>query len=78
VTIEGFEFRPPIATVRQGDIVEWRNNDPLPHTATGEDAGLDSGDIAANGVFRFTANRKGRFAYRCALHPTMKGELVVQ
>jgi plastocyanin len=78
VAIEAFEFRPPVVTVKQGESVEWRNGDPLPHTVTAQDAGLDSGEIPANGVFRFTAARKGRFVYRCTLHSTMSGELVVE
>jgi plastocyanin len=78
VTIDGFAFKPPSVTVKQGDTVEWRNSDPVPHTATAKDAGLDSGDIAANGRYRFVAKKKGRFAYICTLHPIMKGELVVE
>ncbi|HEX6138055.1 MAG TPA: cupredoxin family copper-binding protein [Casimicrobiaceae bacterium] len=78
VTIDGFAFKPPVITVRLGDTVEWRNTDPVPHTATAKDAGLDSGEIAANGTWRFTAKKKGRFAYICTLHPIMKGELVVE
>ena len=78
VEIDGFEFRPPVATVKRGDIVEWRNADPVPHTATAKDAGLDSGVIAPGGTFRFTAKRNGRFDYVCTLHPTMKGTLIVE
>jgi plastocyanin len=78
VTIDGFAFHPPILTVKQGETVEWRNTDPVPHTATGKEGGLDSGDISANGTYRFTAKKKGRFAYICTLHPIMKGELIVE
>jgi plastocyanin len=77
VTIDGFEFHPPTVTVRKGDVVVWRNKDPVPHTATAKDAGLDSAEISASGAFRFTAARPGRFEYVCTLHPTMKGVLVV-
>lgn len=77
VTIDGFEFHPSTVTVRKGDVVVWRNKDPVPHTATAKDAGLDSAEIGANGAFRFTAARAGRFEYVCTLHPTMKGVLVV-
>jgi len=77
VTIDGFEFHPPSVTVNRGDVVVWRNNDPVPHTATAKEAGLDSGEVAANASFRFTAARAGRFEYVCTLHPTMKGLLVV-
>lgn len=78
VTIDGFGFHPSSITVKQGDTVEWRNTDPVPHTATAKDAGLDSKDIAANGTYRFIAKKKGRFVYICTLHPIMKGELVVE
>ena len=64
--------------MNHGDTLEWRNNDPLPHTVTAKDAGLDSGEIAAHGTFRFTAKTRGRFDYICTLHPTMKGELIVR
>jgi plastocyanin len=78
VTIDGFAFHPPSITVKQGDTIVWRNTDPVPHTATAKDAGLDSSDIAANGSYRFTASKKGRYTYICTLHPIMKGELVVE
>jgi len=78
VTIDGFAFHPPSLTIKQGDTVEWHNTDPVPHTATAKAGGLDSGDIATNGTFRFTATRTGRFDYICTLHPTMKGALVVK
>jgi plastocyanin len=78
VTIDAFALRPPVVTVKQGQTIEWRNTDPVPHTATAKDAGLDSGEIAPNGTFRFTAKKKGHFNYICTLHPIMKGELVVE
>lgn len=78
VTIEGFEFRPAVVAVKQGDVVEWRNKDILPHTATARPAGFDSRQIAAGASFRFTAKTKGRFDYICTLHPTMKGTLTVE
>jgi plastocyanin len=77
VTIDGFEFHPATATVHKGEVVVWRNQDPVPHTATSHPAGLDSGEIGTNRSFRFTASRTGRFEYVCTLHPTMKGVLVV-
>ena len=78
VTIEGFEFRPPVVAVKPGDIVVWQNKDILPHTATAQPAGFSSGEIAAGASFRFTAKTKGHFDYICTLHPTMKGTLTVE
>ena len=78
VVIDGFAMKPPSITVKQGDIVEWRNDDPVPHTATAKEAGLDSGSIAPGATYRFTATKKGRFGYICTFHPIMKGELIVE
>ena len=78
VTIEGFEFRPGLETVKVGDTVIWRNADLVPHTVSAKDAGLDSPPVASGATFRFTATRKGRFDYICTLHPTMKATLVVE
>jgi len=78
VAIDGFVFRPAVISVRVGDTITWRNADPVAHTVTEKTAGLDSGDIAAGGAFRFVAKRKGRYTYVCTLHPTMRGELVVE
>ena len=78
VTIDGFAFKPSTIAVKEGDTIEWRNTDPVSHSATAKEAGLDSGEIPANGSYRFVARKKGRFAYICTLHPIMKGELVVE
>jgi plastocyanin len=78
VTIDGFAFKPPVVTVKPGEAIEWRNNDPVPHTATSQAAGFDSGSIAAGATYRWVAKKKGRFDYICTFHPIMKGVLVVE
>ena len=78
VTIDGFAFKPDVVTVRAGATIVWRNTDPVPHTATAKDAGLDSDEIPANGSYRFVARKKGRFTYICTLHPVMRGTLIVE
>ena len=78
VTIDAFEFKPAKLTVKAGDTVEWRNADPVPHTATSTSGGFDSGSIAAGASWRFVATKKGRFGYVCTFHPIMKGEIVVE
>jgi plastocyanin len=78
VTIDSFAFKPPTVTVKAGDTIEWRNDDPVPHTATSKQGGFDSGSIAAGATWRYVAKKKGRFAYDCTFHPIMKGEIVVE
>jgi plastocyanin len=78
VTIEGMRYSPESVEVRPGDVISWTNQDPFPHTVTFEGPGSDSKEIPAAGKWMMTAPAKGRYAYRCALHPTMHGVLVVK
>ena len=80
--IRDFKFEPATLTVDAGDIVEWQNDDILPHTATadgeGQKAAFDSGTIQTGAAWRFVARNKGRYNYTCTLHPNMDGKLIVQ
>lgn len=80
IRIANFLFVPATDTVRLGQTVTFGNEDLVPHTATADDKGkaFESGSIAANGTWRFTARRKGVVTYHCRFHPTMKGTLVVR
>ena len=77
VRIDAFAFEPPMVTVELGDIVTWRNDDPVPHTVTAK-GDFDSGAIAAGREWRYTTVTRGRFDYVCSFHPTMKGILIVR
>jgi plastocyanin len=78
VIIEGMRFQPESLTVARGDTVVWVNNDLVPHTATSEAGNFDSQIIQAEKSWKFTASKKGEFAYTCTFHPTMKAMLQVK
>jgi plastocyanin len=80
IRIASFRFVPAADTVRVGQSVTFRNEDLVPHTATADDSTrkVESGTIAANGTWHFTARRKGVLSYHCRFHPTMRGTIVVQ
>jgi plastocyanin len=79
VAIREFKFEPATVTVHQGDTVEWKNDDSVPHTATADgQAAFDSGSIQTGATWRYVAGTKGTYNYTCTFHPTMKGELIVQ
>ena len=78
VTIEAVRFDPQELTVKVGDTIVWMNHDPFPHTATAVGRQFDSREIAAGRSWKYTARRKGVFAYACRLHPTMLGTLRVE
>ncbi len=78
IVISGFQFAPSTSTVHAGDVVEWKNDDFVAHTATADDRTFDTGRIDAGGVKRLAMKRKGRFPYSCRYHPSMKATLVVE
>jgi plastocyanin len=77
VAIDGTAYVPAALTVPRGTVVTFENRDPFPHTVTAKGA-FDSGNIAAGARWRYVATRSGTYEYICALHPNMKGTLVVQ
>jgi plastocyanin len=83
VTIEGFQFAPKTLEVRPGTKVVWTNNDTVTHTVTSgtPDRKTDTFDriLQGKGVkFEFTFAQAGTFAYFCARHNSMRGEVVVK
>src|SRR5262249_40352059 len=84
VTVEilEFKFRPGTLTVHEGDTLEWKNEDVVPHTATAEGGGqtpiFDSGNIQVGAAWRYIAQQRGTYNYVCTLHPNMHGTLIVE
>ena len=74
----GMRYLPETVEVQPGDVVVWTNQDPFPHTVTFDGPGPDSKEIPAMGRWTMKARGQGRHAYRCTLHPTMRGMLVVK
>ena len=79
VTIASFKYKAPTVHVQAGGRVTWVNNDSAGHTATFttgpsklDTDRLNKGDRAA-----LTFPKAGRYAYVCAFHAFMKGEVVV-
>jgi plastocyanin len=78
VAIDGTTFQPATLTVKVGDSVTWVNKDPFPHTVTSAAGGFDSHEIDSGKSWKYTAIKKGEFAYVCIFHPTMKATLKVE
>jgi plastocyanin len=76
VIIRDFVFSPSNLVVRPGDKVVWKNEDIVPHTATGK--GFDSGKISQGESWSFVVKNKGSFSYICSYHPTMQGRFAVK
>jgi plastocyanin len=83
ITITGMNgsqsYSPSPATVKAGQTVSWKNGDSITHTATADGGGFDTGAIGPGSVSApIKMSSAGSFAYHCAIHPSMKGSLVVQ
>lgn len=77
VNIQNFAFAPASASVNVGDSVTWTNNDTVPHTATADGGTFDTGNLNAGGSGSVTFSTAGTFTYFCAIHPNMRGTVVV-
>ena len=75
VSIVGFAFKPATLRTKVGKAVTWRNMDAAPHTATGRQ--WSSPQLGKGASFRRSFTRAGTYAYVCALHPGMRGKVIV-
>jgi plastocyanin len=76
VVIRNMKFNPPTLEVKSGDVVEWKNDDITPHTATSPS--FDSASIDPDKSWRHTFTEPGNFPYTCTFHPDMKAIVTVK
>lgn len=87
VSIEDSQFSPSKVGITVGDTVVWTNYGENGHSATSDDGSFDSspGCVALTGVgcmttgqsFSHTFNSPGTFTYRCRVHGSAMGSVVV-
>jgi plastocyanin len=77
VHIASYSFRPASVTITAGQTVLFVNDDSDAHTVTATDKSFDSGGLDSNERWRHTFSVPGTYKYICALHPYMKGTIVV-
>jgi plastocyanin len=75
--IAGFAFKPTTIRVKVGTTVRWTNRDDAPHTVTAAAGAFTSKQLGKGDAYARRFGRPGTFAYLCALHPNMKGRVVV-
>jgi plastocyanin len=81
ITIKNFAFDPTPLTVKTGTIVTWVNQDGAPHIVvsdTGSPTIFSSDSLSTGASYKFTFIQPGTFTYHCAIHPSMKGTIIVQ
>jgi plastocyanin len=77
VRIRMFAYVPAKVSVPVGTVVRFVNDDSEAHTVTSVDRTFDSGGLDTGDVWTHRFSSAGTFAYFCALHPYMKGTVVV-
>ncbi len=78
VGIKDFKFAPPVLTVPVGAAVTWVNHDEEPHTVTSGTGAFGSAGLVNDDSFVQTFTKPGTYQYFCAIHPYMKGTVVVK
>ena len=76
-TIQNFAFSPNPLTIAPGSTVIWTNRDGAPHTVTADDGSWGSGTLRQGGTYSQVFTSPGSYPYHCAIHPSMKGAVVV-
>jgi plastocyanin len=79
VGIKAFKYEPATVRVQAGGRVTFVNRDTAGHTAsfTAGPAKLDTDRLERGDRAALTFSKAGRYAYVCAFHAFMKGEVVV-
>jgi plastocyanin len=76
-TIDSYLYLPDTIRIKVGTEVTWHNNDEVPHTITANDESF-SGLVQQGTTFQHTFDTAGTIAYFCAIHPDMKGVVIVE
>ena len=78
VAISNFAFQPDAVMVATGTTVTFANQDSAPHTATSTSGAFDTGRLSRGSTAALTFSAPGTYDYFCAVHPNMKGRIVVE
>ena len=71
-------YKPKIISVTSGQSIEWAWEDTgNPHSVTAENGSFDSSLQKAGYTFVVSFSTPGTYAYKCSIHPDMKGTVNV-
>jgi plastocyanin len=77
IVLNDYTFSPAVITTTVGMTVTWANHDVVWHTAHADDLSYSSGLLRIQGSFRHIFEEAGEYEYFCAIHPSMRGKVVV-
>jgi len=76
VEIINGQFNPATLTIKPHDQVMWKNKDGKTHNIKGE--GWGNVPIENGENYTHSFEQPGTYPYSCALHPEMKGTIIVK
>lgn len=76
VVIQNDQFNPESLTIKNGETVEWSNQDDTAHTVTFDNGEFDE-KLPVGTTVSYTATKSGDYSYNCSIHPSMQGDISV-
>ena len=78
IGIDNFAFTPQTLRVKAGAPVTFVNHDDIPHLVAASDGKYRSEALDTEERYVITFDKTGEYDYFCALHPHMKGKVIVE
>ena len=77
IYILNFSFAPETITIKKDSEVKWINQDTSIHQIKFDDS-IVSQPMGIGESFLYIFNQTGEYGYTCAIHPSMKGKIMVE
>ena len=77
VSIANGAFNPSTLTIAVGETVTWSLTNGT-HTVVSDDGSWQSGSLSTGGTFTHQFDTAGEFGYKCGIHSSMTGTIIVQ
>lgn len=78
VSIQNMSFYPAVIKVKKGSAVTWMQKDRMTHDVVSSDRLFKSQRLRQGQTFTQTFDQPGVYNYYCSLHPSMKGQVIVE
>jgi plastocyanin len=78
INISGFKFDPATITIKVGTTVTWTNQDTAAHTVAADDGSWTSERLNQSATYSHMFDQAGTYLYKCSIHPSMTGTIVVE
>jgi plastocyanin len=78
IHVANFTYDPAELIIKPGTTVTWVNDDDIPHLIAEDNGKFRSKALDTGEKFSMILSQGGEIDYYCALHPHMKGKILVK